>query len=485
MTSGELPATCTLQGCARWLLQRLPSDRLAHLRSVATSARSQGRPLRLATMYSGTDGPVPLVRAFCDEHSVPVEHVWSCDSSPHAQAWIRKNFPQLRSLYASAHEVSTGRATNVLSGEVEVVGAIDVLIAGFSCKDVSAENAARTFGPESRSGSTFRYLVDLVTLIKPMLVIWENVLGLRCRVKGQPAPIHHAVSSFVRIGYANGWGVLSSASFFLPQRRYRCYGWAFRGLSRQSAAKDVMHTLKRLSCNRCFRLGRFFKGINAKRHALLPRERRVLKVARSRLARPSIDDYVADVAKSDTRVPVSLRSVPCVVPNSRMYRPRTGQRLLPRGMLALQGIFPHDFPALQSDVGGGHCGHWASLAGNAMTTTVVLAVFTATCAHAPELLGGHWESVGDAVVVKRRPCSRAKAGISQPSSGKAGGPVAPGCTWLASLGRHGAYRAKVWIKGKEVSLGYFHAESGSLQARQEALNLAIQARAKARLRGQA
>ena len=512
MTSGELPATCTLQGCARCLLQRLPSDRLAHLRSVATSARSQGRPLRLATMYSGTDGPVPVVRTFCDELSVPVEHVWSCDSSPHAQAWIRKNFPQLRSLYASAHEVSTGRATNVLSGEVEVVGAIDVLIAGFSCKDVSAENAARTFDPESRSGSTFRYLVDLVTLIKPMLVIWENVLGLRCRVKGQPAPIHHVVSSFVRIGYANGWGVLSSASFFLPQRRYRCYGWAFRGLSRQSVAKDVMHTLKRLSCNRCFRLGRFFKGINAKRHALLPRERRVLKVARSRLARPSIDDYVADVAKSDTRVPVSLRSVPCVVPNSRMYRPRTGQRLLPRGMLALQGIFPHDFPALQSDVGGGHCGHWASLAGNAMTTTVVLAVFTATCAHAPELLGGHWDGVGDAVVakrrlatcahapellgghwegagdavvVKRRPCSRAKAGISQPSSGKAGGPVAPGCTWLASLGRHGAYRAKVWIKGKEVSLGYFHAESGSLHARQEALNLAIQARARARLRGQA
>ena len=340
MTSGELPATCTLQGCARWLLQHLPSDRLAHLRSVATSARSQGRPLRLATMYSGTDGPVPAVRAFCDELSVPVEHVWSCDSSPHAQAWIRKNFPQLRSLYASAHEVSTGRATNVLSGEVETVGAIDVLIAGFSCKDVSAENAARTFDPESRSGSTFRYLVDLVTLIKPILVIWHNVFGLRCRVKGQPAPIHHVVSSFVRIGYANGWGVLSSASFFLPQRRYRCYGWAFRGPSRQSVAKDVMHTLKRLSCNRCFRSGRFFKGINAKRHALLPRERRVLKVARSRLARPSIDDYVADVAKSDTRVPVSLRSVPCVVPNSRMYRPRTGQRLLPRGMLALQGIFP-------------------------------------------------------------------------------------------------------------------------------------------------
>ena len=71
-------------------------------------------------------------------------------------------------------------------------------------------------------------------------------------------------------------------------------------------------------------------------------------------------------------------------------------------MPALQGIFPHDFPALQSDVGGGHCGHWASLAGNAMTTTVVLAVFTAMCAHAPELLGGHWDGVGDAVVVKRR-----------------------------------------------------------------------------------
>ena len=102
-----------------------------------------------------------------------------------------------------------------------------------------------------------------------------------------------------------------------------------------------------------------------------------------------------------------------------------------------------------------------------------------------ELPGGHWEGVGDAVVVKRRPCSRAKARISQPSSGNAGGPVAPGCTWFASLGRHGAYRAKVWIKGKEVSLGYFHAESGSLQARQETLNLAIRARAKARLRGQA
>ena len=136
----------------------------------------------------------------------------------------------------------------------------------------------------------------------------------------------------------------------------------------------------------------------------------------------------------------------------------------------------------QSDMTSGELpgGHWEGV-GDA----VVVKRRRATCAHAPELLGGHWEGVGDAVVVKRRPCSRAKARISQPSSGKAGRPVAPGCTWLASLGRHGAYRAKVWIKGKEVSLGYFHAESGSLQARQEALNLAIQARAKARLRGQA
>ena len=136
----------------------------------------------------------------------------------------------------------------------------------------------------------------------------------------------------------------------------------------------------------------------------------------------------------------------------------------------------------QSDMTSGELpgGHWEGV-----EDAVVVKRRRATCAHAPELLGGHWEGVGDAVVVKRRPCSRAKAGISQPSSCKAGRPVAPGCTWLASLGRDGAYRAKVWIKGKEVSSGYFHAESGSLQARQEALNLAIQARAKARLRGQA
>ena len=86
-------------------------------------------------------------------------------------------------------------------------------------------------------------------------------------------------------------------------------------------------------------------------------------------------DLVVDVAKSVSRAPWRVQSTPCVLPNSRLHWRRQQRVLDARETVALQGIWPRDFPALES---------WCNsdkrslvvrdMAGNAFTSTVCTAV---------------------------------------------------------------------------------------------------------------
>ena len=84
-------------------------------------------------------------------------------------------------------------------------------------------------------------------------------------------------------------------------------------------------------------------SLGIRKYKLLPREKRVVKEGCRRwkkLGRPS-EDIIIDVAKSEQRCPFGIRRVPCTVPNSKLYRPRTREILVPKGVMAIQGIFCH------------------------------------------------------------------------------------------------------------------------------------------------
>ena len=86
-------------------------------------------------------------------------------------------------------------------------------------------------------------------------------------------------------------------------------------------------------------------------------------------------DLVVDISKSAGRAPWCVGATPCVLPNSRLHWRREKRVLDAREMAALQGIWPRDFPVLES---------WCQsekrslvvrdMAGNAFTSTICTAV---------------------------------------------------------------------------------------------------------------
>ena len=107
--------------------------------SIRTKIQAK-RPIRMATLCSGTDGPVAAFSAVVTQAGGVMDH----ENDLGKQRWILANFPKLPRLFADVAEVGQGTAINIISGELEPVPiGIDVLIVGFCCQDVSLENTAR------------------------------------------------------------------------------------------------------------------------------------------------------------------------------------------------------------------------------------------------------------------------------------------------------------------------------------------------------
>jgi hypothetical protein len=122
------------------------------------------RPLRIATMCSGTESPIlaldmiqTAIRDACRDcperfgsllvhgsadHLFPMEHVFSCEIEPFKQAYIERNFsPPI--LFRDIRELGQDRAQTAYGSMVDVPnqpGSVDILIAGTSCVDYSNLN---------------------------------------------------------------------------------------------------------------------------------------------------------------------------------------------------------------------------------------------------------------------------------------------------------------------------------------------------------
>ena len=147
----------------------------------------KGRPLRIATMCSGTESPVlaldMITRAFetinadSGGEKFAVEHVFSCEIEPYKQAYIERNFaPPL--LFRDIRELGNRKAHTAYGGLSEVPGGCDILVAGTSCVDFSTLNNSRKgIDGTGESAQTFRGMMDWVKRTRPPCVILENVFG--------------------------------------------------------------------------------------------------------------------------------------------------------------------------------------------------------------------------------------------------------------------------------------------------------------------
>jgi site-specific DNA-cytosine methylase len=261
------PDSHKLKHVASWYLKRLPVAERRQFSAAVDSATSEGRPLRVGTMCSGTDSPVVVLDNLAK--AVPglfVKHVFSCEFNERKRSWITANFPNLKLLFGDVNELSarSGKAMNHITGEKVTVPAVDMVIAGFVCKSVSTENNKRSMYANciregfGKTGETFDGVMAYVRKFKPAIVICENVKGLTMKTKDEHGSIcepviNHVQQCFKRAAYSFDYHILDSSDFLLPQRRARVWMWAFRGRESQTAAEKTKKSILALRHSAAYR----------------------------------------------------------------------------------------------------------------------------------------------------------------------------------------------------------------------------------------
>lgn len=419
------PKSNKLVHVAEWYMERLPAEQQVKLKEAVAAACAEGRALRVGSMCSGTDSPIVVMKKLATalKNKLRVEHTFSCEFDPRKREWIKENFPELKLLFGDVNELKSGQATNWLTEELVKVPKVDVVIAGFVCKSVSSENNEREQFANcieeacGKTGETFDGVIGYVNKYKPSIVICENVRGLVIKNKGAEPVIHHVKASFKKAGYSFDYKLLDSRDYLLPQRRNRCWMWAFKGKTRkqQEAAEAAADSVVGLASDVSFSLGQLFRMAKCTKVEKIPKTglkrmltRRQHTVVAKCLRQLDPDqrnkEVCVDVAKSLERAVSCVGATSCIVPNSQPYRVKTKTILSPEQVHACQGIFKEDMPAL-SRWANDKRGLTRDLAGNAFSTTVCMAVAISCLASAP-LSGGCPTEVQ---VIKRKRPTQAQA----------------------------------------------------------------------------
>jgi len=211
---GEYPPIHSLPDIFLDLVKRAPNLELL-------AKTLQDRPLRIATMCSGTESPIlawRLIERAVKEHTgiqMQHHHVFSCEIEPYKQAYIQRNFePPL--LFRDVCELGEEQAYTAFGSLADVPGNVDILIAGTLCVDYSAlNNQKKGLEDGGESGRTFHGMLDWVEKHKPAVVILENVKG---------APWGGVAKWFNEINYDAEFDIsLDTKNHYIPHTRQRGY----------------------------------------------------------------------------------------------------------------------------------------------------------------------------------------------------------------------------------------------------------------------
>lgn len=226
--------------------------------------RLGGRPLRVATMCSGTEAPIialqKISKALLEDHQreFKFESVFSCEIEPFKQAYIERNFkPPI--LFRDVCELGNGYAHTAYGSLVAVPGQVDLLVAGTSCVDYSGLNTKQK-GLEDggESGQTFMGMLRYVKKENPTIVILENVSGAPWTDEIQEKKRQKATNSrarenvgksiegyFREIGYFGSFVRVDTKEFSLPHTRVRGYFMATKVKGLSEGWKEETVGLKR------------------------------------------------------------------------------------------------------------------------------------------------------------------------------------------------------------------------------------------------
>ena len=219
------------------------------------SARGRGIKITIGTLCSGSEMYLTsfaelqgAIRAATGVE-VCLDHAWSCEFVRWKREWIWRNFAPRRIFVDAADLSSQDGAYDDVSGCKQPVEIVGVLIAGFSCKDASTLNVHHRDRKDciksgaGTTGSTFRFLLDVVKKQQPLLVILENVASLNAPADCGRSNLDFVIEAFADIGYKLVWRIFDAADAGAPGRRRRIYMTAYKAcqaLVEQDAAQAAV-----------------------------------------------------------------------------------------------------------------------------------------------------------------------------------------------------------------------------------------------------
>lgn len=201
------------------------------------------RPLRVATMCSGTESPLLALHMISDSlnhssaQSLQIEHLFSAEIVPYKQAYIERNFKPpiiFRDIteITAAVEDEIPHATTAYGARVPIPTKVDILIAGTSCVDFSKLNAHQK-GLDAENGGessqTWYAVLAYVKAFRPAIVLLENVKN---------AAWESMLECYEDAGYHTCGVLVDSKDYYIPHTRQRGYMACFDKRRLPSNASD-------------------------------------------------------------------------------------------------------------------------------------------------------------------------------------------------------------------------------------------------------
>jgi DNA (cytosine-5)-methyltransferase 1 len=155
--------------------------------------------LRVGSMCTGYGGLDLAAHA-----AYGTEAAWCAENDAHATVVLHTRFPAVPNL---------GDLTSI---DWTQVPAVDIVTAGFPCQDISFAGQGAGIKEGTRSGLWFT-IADAVRVLRPRLVLLENVAALRTR------GLATVLRDLAALGYDTAWTCLRASDIGAPHRRDRMF----------------------------------------------------------------------------------------------------------------------------------------------------------------------------------------------------------------------------------------------------------------------
>ena len=226
------PPSPTMNDVLRHYLHRIEQhDHLLH----ALENRMRifwDRPLSIATACSGTDAVIKLMlrlddvmQELCGQRTFATffSQAFACESDDAKINFHSDQFGRSGVMFRDVCDLGNPMgAEDVYTSITTLIPWACLIIAGFSCKDASLQNARKRYYSdviqtgERSTGSTWHGLLDYLDSVHPWAMLAENVEGLMSQVPIMKQQVEN-------LGYLFHVMRLNAQDFCLPQKRPRVF----------------------------------------------------------------------------------------------------------------------------------------------------------------------------------------------------------------------------------------------------------------------